>query len=239
MFNTFIDYWYYTGDDRYNLIITEGLEHQIGEPNAFLPPNQTGSRDHSEQQLAGPRSTMLSAFTNKLQTEQQFLKQWRREGPLGILIAIINYIKTPQQYALFADFQRAAADYIPEESQQKILEPVKPVVTRWNSFYCVFHPSDSTGVVLSKCTAATASSFVRVFGSPDDMRRARVRCMIVLPAAYWRPFCSSVFSAVVSTLMLMFSAVVSTLMLTVLQPSAKSRPSPFSLSDLTIITKYL
>jgi hypothetical protein len=38
-------------------------------------------------------------------------------------------------------------------------------------------------VVLSSCTAATASSFVRAFGSPDEMRKARVRCMIVLPAA--------------------------------------------------------
>jgi hypothetical protein len=61
-------------------------------------------RDYSEQQLAGLKSAILSAFTNKLQTEQQFLKEWRREGPLSILIAIINYIKTPQQYALFADF---------------------------------------------------------------------------------------------------------------------------------------
>jgi hypothetical protein len=84
------------------------------------------------QQLLGPviRETILSAFTNKLQEEQQFLAQWRREGPLGILIAIINYIKTPQQYDLFASFQKPAADEMPLELRHKALEPVKPVVTR-------------------------------------------------------------------------------------------------------------
>jgi hypothetical protein len=120
-------------------------------------------RDYSEQQLAGLKSAILSAFTNKLQTEQQFLKEWRREGPLSILIAIINYIKTPQQYALFADFQRAAADYIPEESQQKILEPVKPVVTRWNSFYCAFERA----VLLQGAVNAYANYHIKKTTSAD------------------------------------------------------------------------
>jgi hypothetical protein len=66
----------------------------------------------------------LNAFTNKIQEEQQFLAQWRREGPLGILIAIINYIKTPQQYDLFASFQKIAADEVPLELRHKALEPV-------------------------------------------------------------------------------------------------------------------
>jgi hypothetical protein len=46
------------------------------------------------------------------------------------LIAIINYIKTPQQYALFASFQKAAANEIPSELRHKVLELIKPVVTR-------------------------------------------------------------------------------------------------------------
>jgi hypothetical protein len=51
---------------------------------------------------------------------------------------IINYIKTPQQYDLFADFQRLANGELPSHEQLKILEPVKPVITRWNSFYGAF-----------------------------------------------------------------------------------------------------
>jgi hypothetical protein len=65
------------------------------------------------------------------------MQQWRKDGPLGILIAIINYIKTPQQFDLFSDFQRLANSDLPTD-QRRILEPVKPVVTRWNSFYCAF-----------------------------------------------------------------------------------------------------
>jgi hypothetical protein len=34
------------------------------------------------------------------------MAEWRRDGPLGVLMDVINYIKTPQQYDLFADFQR-------------------------------------------------------------------------------------------------------------------------------------
>jgi hypothetical protein len=51
-----------------------------------------------------------------------------------VLIDIVNYIKTPQQHDLFADFQRRNN----ETPAQAPLEPVKPVVTRWNSFYDTF-----------------------------------------------------------------------------------------------------
>jgi hypothetical protein len=59
---------------------------------------------------------------------------YHQNGPLGVLIDIINYIKTPQQHDLFADFQRRDN----ETPAQAPLEPVKPVVTRWNSFYDTF-----------------------------------------------------------------------------------------------------
>ncbi|KAI1664628.1 hypothetical protein L13192_10747 [Pyrenophora tritici-repentis] len=64
-----------------------------------------------------------AGVTTSVEEEQQFLAQWRREGPLGILIAIINYIKTPQQYDLFASFQKTAADEVPLELRHKLLEP--------------------------------------------------------------------------------------------------------------------
>jgi hypothetical protein len=58
-----------------------------------------------------------------------------------VLLDIINYIKTPQQYALFEKYQRLAHDELPANapsSKREIKEPVKPVVTRWNSYYDCF-----------------------------------------------------------------------------------------------------
>lgn len=79
------------------------------------------------------------AFDNQQsqhEIEEQFLKEWRQFGPLGVLIDVLNYIKTPQQYDKLREFQQ-------QEAQQTRLpytlkEPVKPVITRWNSFYGAF-----------------------------------------------------------------------------------------------------
>jgi mannan endo-1,6-alpha-mannosidase len=43
MFGTLVDYWYYTGDDTYNEITTQGLLFQVGANQAFMPENQTAS----------------------------------------------------------------------------------------------------------------------------------------------------------------------------------------------------
>jgi hypothetical protein len=57
------------------------------------------------------------------------MREWRKDGPLGVLLDVINYIKTPQQHELFINFQhRANADLSAKD--RKILEVVKPVVTR-------------------------------------------------------------------------------------------------------------
>jgi hypothetical protein len=58
-----------------------------------------------------------------------------------VLLAVINYIKTPQQYPLFKKFQRLAYNDLPTNvpaEQRKILEPIKPVVMRWNTFCSCF-----------------------------------------------------------------------------------------------------
>ncbi|KAG9384238.1 Dimer-Tnp-hAT domain containing protein [Pyrenophora tritici-repentis] len=75
---------------------------------------------------------------DELGDEEAFMEDWRKHGPLGVLMDIINYIKTPQQYELFANFQRLANRDLPTHKQLKILQPVKPVVTWWNSFYGAF-----------------------------------------------------------------------------------------------------
>ncbi|KAF1926235.1 glycoside hydrolase family 76 protein [Didymella exigua CBS 183.55] len=64
MFNAFIDYWYYTGDNQYNSITTQALEHQIGDNNAFMPPNQTKSLGNDDQGFWGMAA--MSAAENKL-----------------------------------------------------------------------------------------------------------------------------------------------------------------------------
>ena len=70
---------------------------------------------------------------SELTTEDDYMGEWRRDGPLGVLMAIVNHIKTPRQYELFKSFQRRAHEELPADApahSRKILEPVKPIVTR-------------------------------------------------------------------------------------------------------------
>ncbi|KAF7572915.1 hypothetical protein PtrM4_078200 [Pyrenophora tritici-repentis] len=69
--------------------------------------------------------------------QTKYLQNWRKHGPLGVLIDIINYIKTPLQYDLFASLQRSVNEQS-HTHNAPILEPIKPVVTRWNSYYDAF-----------------------------------------------------------------------------------------------------
>lgn len=64
MFNAYIDYWYYTGDDQYNAITTQAMEHQIGEYNAFMPENQTKTLGNDDQAFWGMAA--MAAAENKL-----------------------------------------------------------------------------------------------------------------------------------------------------------------------------
>lgn len=78
---------------------------------------------------------------NELTDESDFMRTWRRDSPLGVLLGIISYIKTPQQYALFADFQRLAHHELRSDAPVdacEILEPIKPIITCWNSYYLCF-----------------------------------------------------------------------------------------------------
>ncbi|KAI1508853.1 hypothetical protein Ptr86124_012152 [Pyrenophora tritici-repentis] len=88
------------------------------------------------------RRLRCSAHTINLNLaeEEKYLNEWRKQGPLGTLIDVISYIKTPQQYDMFANFQRLARQDLPADDDAKfqILEPVKPCVTRWNSFCSAF-----------------------------------------------------------------------------------------------------
>lgn len=64
MMNALIDYWYYTGDDQYNAITAQAMEHQIGDYNAFMPPNQTKTLGNDDQAFWGMAA--MTAAENKL-----------------------------------------------------------------------------------------------------------------------------------------------------------------------------
>jgi hypothetical protein len=87
--------------------------------------------------LWGNNNNAYNNNSSKLAVESELLCNWRENGPLGMLLSVINYIKTPQQLELFEKFQGLANTELPAE-QCKILVPVKPVVTRWNSYYSAF-----------------------------------------------------------------------------------------------------
>ncbi|KAI1684529.1 hypothetical protein KJE20_04813 [Pyrenophora tritici-repentis] len=102
----------------------------------------------------------------------QFMREWRRDGPLGVLLSIINYIKTPQQYALFANFQRLAHRELPIDApaeERKILEPVKPVVTRQNSYYLCFERA----VKLQSAVNAYANHYIKRVRDEDTYAQSR------------------------------------------------------------------
>ncbi|KAG9378404.1 Dimer-Tnp-hAT domain containing protein [Pyrenophora tritici-repentis] len=89
-------------------------------------------------ELAGAHTDAYGNTQEQYNTEEQYMREWRKDGPIGVLVDVINYIKTPQQYELFRGYQRLANNNLPAEGRLKVLEPVKPVVTRWNSYYAAF-----------------------------------------------------------------------------------------------------
>jgi mannan endo-1,6-alpha-mannosidase len=48
-----IDYWHYTGDTTYNTITSQGIQHQVGADNNFMPANQSKSLGNDDQGFWG------------------------------------------------------------------------------------------------------------------------------------------------------------------------------------------
>ncbi|KXH62042.1 glycosyl hydrolase family 76 [Colletotrichum nymphaeae SA-01] len=53
MMGTMIDYWYYTGDSTWNDVVTQGLLHQVGKFNDYMPENQTRTEGNDDQGFWG------------------------------------------------------------------------------------------------------------------------------------------------------------------------------------------
>lgn len=43
MFGQLIHYWHLTGDTTYNDVVSQAIQHQVGENNDLMPKNQTNS----------------------------------------------------------------------------------------------------------------------------------------------------------------------------------------------------
>ncbi|OAR03037.1 hypothetical protein LLEC1_04049 [Akanthomyces lecanii] len=53
MLGALIDYWYYTGDDEYNDLVSEGLLFQVGTNRDYMPNNQTLTEGNDDQGFWG------------------------------------------------------------------------------------------------------------------------------------------------------------------------------------------
>ncbi|KAF1964161.1 cell wall glycosyl hydrolase Dfg5 [Bimuria novae-zelandiae CBS 107.79] len=69
VFGSLVDYSFLTGDNQYDDLVGEALEHQIGDFNAFLPVNQTktlGNDDQSTWGLAAMSAAENGFTTSKI-----------------------------------------------------------------------------------------------------------------------------------------------------------------------------
>ncbi|POR32203.1 Mannan endo-1,6-alpha-mannosidase DCW1 [Tolypocladium paradoxum] len=75
MMGTYIDYWHLTGDSSYNKVVMEGMLHQVGENQNYMPANHTASLGNDDQGFWG-MSAMLAAelkFPNPPDDKPQWL----------------------------------------------------------------------------------------------------------------------------------------------------------------------
>lgn len=71
-------------------------------------------------------------------TEEKFMAEWRRLGPLGVFLDVINHISTPKQHFSFARFQHLAHDEDSTNNSDVLKSVVKACITRWNSYCAAF-----------------------------------------------------------------------------------------------------
>ncbi|KAK5170154.1 uncharacterized protein LTR77_004739 [Saxophila tyrrhenica] len=74
MMGTLIDYWYYTGDDSYNDIVTEAILWQASDTRDFMPPNQTKTEGNDDQAFWG--FTAMTAAEYKFPNPPSDQPQW-------------------------------------------------------------------------------------------------------------------------------------------------------------------
>ncbi|WYZ39449.1 hypothetical protein EsH8_III_001363 [Colletotrichum jinshuiense] len=80
---TMIDYWYYTGDDTWNSVVTQGLLYQVGKYNDYMPENQTRTEGNDDQGFWG--LAVMSAAEAKFPDPPEDKPQW-----LALAQAVFN-----------------------------------------------------------------------------------------------------------------------------------------------------
>lgn len=78
-----VDYWYYTGDTKWNEITQEGLLFQVGPNNDYMPPNQTRTEGNDDQGFWGMAA--MTAAEYKFQNPPDDKQQW-----LALAQAVFN-----------------------------------------------------------------------------------------------------------------------------------------------------
>ncbi|KAI1663211.1 hypothetical protein L13192_12754 [Pyrenophora tritici-repentis] len=78
----------------------------------------------------------LARYTAHLDDEEKYMDEWRKYGPIGVLFDVIASICTPQTRQLLERLQRDEAEAIGVTAN--IRQLVKPVKTRWNSYFDTF-----------------------------------------------------------------------------------------------------
>lgn len=75
MMGSLIDYWYYTGDDTYNAMVTEAMLFQVGDEDNYEPTNQTKSLGNDDQAFwaMAAISAAEAAFPNPPKDKPQWL----------------------------------------------------------------------------------------------------------------------------------------------------------------------
>lgn len=91
MMGTYVDYWHLTGDPSYNHVITQGLLHQTGPQEDYMPPNHTASLGNDDQGFWG-MSAMLAA-ENKFPDPPEDKPQW-----LALAQAVFNTQAHPDRH---------------------------------------------------------------------------------------------------------------------------------------------
>ncbi|KAF4509883.1 hypothetical protein G6O67_001820 [Ophiocordyceps sinensis] len=83
MMGALVDYWYYTNDDSYNKLITDGLLFQVGENADYMPRNQTLTEGNDDQGFWA--LAVMSAAENKFPDPPADEPQW-----LALAQAVFN-----------------------------------------------------------------------------------------------------------------------------------------------------
>lgn len=83
MFESLIEYWYYTGDTTFNEKTTQGMLHQVGVEENYMPKNQTTTLGNDDQAFWGMAA--LTAAETKYPNPPDDKPQW-----LALAQAVFN-----------------------------------------------------------------------------------------------------------------------------------------------------